>query len=192
MNKHIKVLGIFVLALSLIIGCSEQSAINNESSPDIEEKSQEENPNKEVNEESKDESKEEPNKELNVFKIGETADVSDIKVTVTSIEPYTGEMRQFRSLKQDHAVKVGVIFKNTMNSKIYPNIYAFTMFDVEGNKLQPACPSGKTNLDEELPPGKKVKGAFYFDVPVQEGVWKLKYSSFVNFGESAVWEVPAK
>ncbi|SDR02683.1 DUF4352 domain-containing protein [Virgibacillus salinus] len=208
MNKHIKILGIFVLASGLIVGCSEQSATKNEPSHDVEGKTQEENPNKQVNEESEDESKEEPKEEpkdepkkvlineVNALQMGDTADIGGIKVTVTSIERYTGEMRQFRALKQDHAVKIGAIIKNTKDSEIHPTSYRFTLYDVEGNKLKyawPAWPGGKTRLREDLPPGKKIQGDIFFDVPAQEGSWTLKYSSVVNYAEpAAFWEIPAK
>ncbi|WP_430789500.1 DUF4352 domain-containing protein [Virgibacillus flavescens] len=186
----IKIFGVTLLAVCLLAACSEETVkkeVPQTETKEVKQKEQEENPEKEVKEESKDESK----KDINAHKIGDTVNAGGIKVTLTSIEPYKGEMKQFHPILKDHAVKIIATIENTTDSKVHVDLYEFKMYDVEGTELQPAMPAGITKLSDELAPGKKMEIAIYFDVPDQEGVWKVRYWSY-STGASATWEVPAK
>lgn len=190
MNRIIKFLGITTLAVCLMAGCSDQTVPKNESSL-VKEETQEKSPEKEVKAESDKNPKEE---ELKVHQFGDTVNVGNMKITLTDIEQFTGEMKQFHSLRQDHAVKIGIVIENKAERKIYVDSYDFKMYDVEGVGIQPAMPSGEPRFNVGLTAGKKTKGTIYFDVPAQEGVWHVHFTPATSYSGTplAIWEVPAK
>ena len=128
-----------------------------------------------------------------VAQVGDTLDVNGVKITVTGIEPYTGQINQFEPLTQDHAVKIGLIIENTTSETIMPISNEFKLYDVDDFELTDALPSSDPRLMNEIAGGKKIQAALYYDVPVQEGTWELIYEPMMSLGgDTAVWEVPAK
>jgi hypothetical protein len=180
MNKIAKTLGISVLVIGMLAACSEQKVEKSATSDAVKSKT------------SATTAPAAP-KEV-VAKVGETLDVNGVKITITGIEAYTGEINQFQPLKQDHAVKVNVIVENDTKAQVFVDSNEFKLFDKDGFELSSALPSDDMALSSEIPGGKKIQGAVYFDVPKQDGAaWEIQYESMASFdGEAAKWEVPAK
>jgi hypothetical protein len=186
MNKFAKTLGISVLAVGLLAACSEQKVEKSETSEAVKTKTSE---TKEAPAPAKTEEKKEA-----AAKVGETLNVNGVKITITSIDKFTGVINQFEPLKQDHAVKIGVIVENDTQAQVFVDSMEFKLYDKDGFEVSAALPSDETALSGEIPGGKKVQGAIYFDVPKQDGaVWEIHYESMASLGgEAAKWEVPAK
>jgi hypothetical protein len=182
MNKLAKTLGISVLAVGLLVACSEQKVEKSETSEAVKTKTEAPAP-----------AKTEAKKEA-VAKVGETLNVDGVKITITSIDKFTGTINQFKPLKQDHAVKIGVIVENDTQAQVFVDSMEFKLYDKDGFEVSSALPSDETALSGEIPGGKKVQGAIYFDVPKQDGAtWEIQYESMASLGgEAAKWEVPAK
>lgn len=187
MNKFAKVLGMSALAIGMLAACSEQSVETSKTSEAAQQKMDESKP---VEKQAKDT----PPKEESIAKLGETLNVDGVKITVTSIEAFAGEINQFQTLKQDHAVKIGVIVENDTKEQVFVDSNEFKLYDKEGFEISSALPSDEMTLSSEIPGGKKVQGALYFDVPKQDGAtWEIQYQSMASFnGEPAKWEIPAK
>jgi hypothetical protein len=183
MNKMAKVLGISVVAVGLLGACSEQEVKKTDASPEVQQKVSENKP-----------ATAPAPKKLPTAKVGETLDVDGVKITVTGIDKFAGRINQFSPLKQDHAVKIGVIVENTTTEGKYVMSNEFKLYDKDGFELGSALPGDEDALSSEIPGGKKIQGAVYFDVPKQDGAnWELQYNALANFnGEPAKWEVPAK
>jgi hypothetical protein len=189
MNKFVKVLGLMVLAIGVLSACSEQTVEKGKTSDAVQQKMDE---SKAEPAEKQAPQKEAP-KEI-IAKLGETLDVGGVKITVTSIEPFAGEINQFQPLKQNHAVMIGVIVENDTTEQVFVDSSEFKLYDKDGFEVSSALPSDEMALSGEIPGGKKVQGAIYFDVPKQDGAaWEIQYESIASFdGEPAKWEIPAK
>jgi len=166
----------------MLAACSEQAAEKTKTSPAAQQKITESKP-----------APESPPKKV-IAKLGETLDVDGVKITVTMIEAYAGVINQFSPLKQDHAVKISVIVENDTKSQVFVDSNEFKLYDKDGFEVNSALPSDDMALSGEIPGGKKVQGAVYFDVPKQDGAtWEIQYESMASFdGEPAKWELPAK
>jgi hypothetical protein len=186
MNKFVKALGISVLAVGMLAACSEQKVEKSSTSEVVKSKTSE------VKEAAAPAPAEE--KKEAVAKVGETLNVDGVKITITSIDKFTGVINQFQPLKQDHAVKIGVIVENDTKAQVFVDSNEFKLYDKDGFEVSSALPSDDTVLSSEIPGGKKVQGAIYFDVPKQDGsTWEIQYESMASFdGEPAKWELPAK
>lgn len=183
MNKFFKAVGISVLAIGVLGACSEQSVEKAETSDEVKEKMGDDSSSKKETTEKKD----------TKAQVGETLNVDGINITITSIEPFTGTINEFEPLKQDHAVKIGVIVENTTKESYFVDNTEFKLYDTDGFELTDALPSDEDGLSADIPAGKKVQGAIYFDVPAQSGTWEVHYESIASMdGEQAIWEVPAK
>ena len=182
MNKWAKALGISVLAIGMLAACSEQKVEKSETSEAVKTKTSE--------------TKEAPApaKKEEAAKVGETLNVDGVKITITSIDKFTGVINQFEPLKQDHAVKIGVIVENDTQAQVFVDSMEFKLYDKDGFEISAALPSDENALSGEIPGGKKVQGAIYFDAPKQDGAtWEIQYESMASFdGEPAKWELPAK
>jgi hypothetical protein len=187
MNKFVKAIGFTVLAVGMLAACSEQTVEKTKTSPAAQQKMSESNPQESTPAPAE-------KKELAPSKIGETIDVDGVKITITGIETFTGRINQFDPLKQDHAVKIGVIVENDTKAQVFVDSNEFKLYDKEGFELSSALPGDDMALSGEIPGGKKVQGAIYFDVPKQDGAtWEIQYQSMASFdGEPAKWELPAK
>ena len=188
MNKFYKALGLSVLAVGLLGACSEQTVEKTKTSTAAEQKM------KEQTEKPAEQKEEKPAPAPVKAKLGETLDVDGVKITITSIEKFAGRINQFVTLKQDHAVKIGVIVENDTKEQVFVDSLEFKLYDKGGFEVASALPGDENALSGEIPGGKKVQGALYFDVPKQDGAkWELQYESMASFGgEPAKWEVPAK
>jgi hypothetical protein len=186
MNKLTKVMGISVLAVGLLGACSEQQVKKTDASPEVQQKV---NENKAAPTPAPAEAP-----KVTKAKLGETLDVNGIKITVTNVEAFGGRINQFQPLKQDHAVKISVIVENTTTEGVYVMSNEFKLYDKDGFEVGSALPSEESALSSDIPGGKKVQGAVYYDVPKQDGAtWELQYNALANFnGEPAKWELPAK
>ncbi|MGF9776054.1 DUF4352 domain-containing protein [Priestia aryabhattai] len=185
MNKFLKAVGISVLTVGFLGACS-QSVEKTETS-DAAQKKMDENSSSEQSAKKAEEKKD------TKAQIGETLDVDGVKITVTGIEKYTGAINEFDPLQEDHAVKVGVIVENTTSKSVFVDATEFKLYDKDAFELGDALPSDDEALSGDIPGGKKIQGAIYFDVPAQTGTWEVHYESMASIdGESAIWEVPAK
>ncbi|WP_243557985.1 DUF4352 domain-containing protein [Priestia megaterium] len=183
MNKFLKALGISVLAVGVLGACSEQSVEKSETSDEVKQKMSDDSSS----------AKEKPEQKDTKAQVGETLDIDGIKITITGIEPFTGEINEYEPLKQDHAVKVGVIVENTTKESYFVDNTEFKLYDKDGFELTDALPSNEDGISSDIPAGKKVQGSLFFDVPAQSGTWEVHYESMASIdGESAIWEVPAK
>jgi hypothetical protein len=185
MNKWTKSLGISVLAVGVLAACSEQKVEKSGTSQAVKSKTGE---TKEAAAPAPEE------KKAAIAKVGETLNVDGVKITITSIEKFSGTINQFEPLKQDHAVKIGVIVENDTAAQVFVDSMEFKLYDKDGFEVSSALPSDETALSGEIPGGKKVQGAIYFDVPKQDGsTWELQYESMASLGgDAAKWEMPAK
>jgi hypothetical protein len=183
MNKFAKAVGFTVLAVGMLAACSEQSVEKAKPSPATQQKMSENKPQGST-----------PAPTELKAKLGETLDVNGVKITVVSIDKYSGRINEFEPLKQDHAVKIGVIVENDTKAQVFVDSNEFKLYDKDGFEVSSALPGEEMALSGEIPGGKKVQGAIYFDVPKQDGAnWELQYESMASFdGEAAKWEVPAK
>lgn len=181
MNKFTKAIWVAVVAVGILAACSEQTVENSETSEVVKTKVNETKP------------AEESPKAV-IAKIGETLNVAGVKITVTSVEAFAGVINQFQPLTQDHAIKIGVIVENDTKDQIFVDSHEFKLYDKDGFEVSSALPSDEMPLSGEIPGGKKIQGAIYFDVPKQDGAtWEIQYESMASFGgEPAKWEVPAR
>jgi ABC-type Fe3+-hydroxamate transport system substrate-binding protein len=181
MNKFAKLLGVSVLSVAVMAACG-QSAETEDASAEVQKKVDESNGNTGSEEKAEEKAAE-----------GDTINVDGAKITVVSIEPFDGRINEFQPIENDHAVKVNVIVENTNTESYFVDNTEFGMYDTEGFELTQALPGEENPLSSEIPGGKKVEGAIYFDVPQQDGNWELHYTSIASFdGDAAVWELPAK
>jgi hypothetical protein len=187
-SKFAKAIGLTVLAIGVLTACSEQTVEKSETSEAAQQKMSESKP------APAEKKKEEAPPKATIAKLGETLDVAGVKITITSIDKFTGRINQFDPLKQDHAVKIGVIVENETQAQVFVDSNEFKLYDKDGFEVSSALPGDEEALSAEIPGGKKVQGAVYFDVPKQAGAsWELQYESMASFnGEPAKWEVPAK
>ena len=186
MSRIAKVLGVLVLVGLFMVGCTEQEVSKDKASTEVEKKINDDK----SNVKSKGEEKE---NKVEKAKVGETLNVNGVKITITGIKKFEGEINPYSKLAQDHAVQVGIIAENTNKEAVFIDSTEFVLYDADGFETVHALPSDIMELSTELPGGKKVKGSLFFDVPKQDGTWEINYLSMSSFkGEPAIWEVPSK
>lgn len=189
MKNLTKIFIIMVLVAMFAASCS-QEVKEDEASPEVKKKAAEASETTEASKEEEAEEKE----ETKVSQVGDTLNVDGVKITVTGIEKFEGEINEFEPITEDHAVKVEVIAENTNKESYFIDALEFTLYDTEGFETTHALSNGdEMELSSDLAGGKKVKGFLLFDVPKQDGTWELHYESMASFdGDAAIWEVPAK
>lgn len=202
MKLSFKLGSVLLLGVLLLSACTGQTVTKDDASPEVQSKvdtatetTKAEDASSNGQEDTKEvEEVEEPaEEEVTKAKVGETLNIDGVKVTVVSIEKFDGRINQFEPLQEDHAIKINVIAENTTKESVFIDAVEFKLFDIEGFELERTIPGDEESLSAELPAGKKAKGALFFDVPKQEGVWELHYEGLFSFeGDSAIWELDAK
>ncbi|QST02396.1 DUF4352 domain-containing protein (plasmid) [Pontibacillus sp. ALD_SL1] len=191
---------LLILTIGVLAACSEQSVENDEASDEVQKEMDEDKQQEEENaeadaetERSDESSKEEVSEEPSMAKVGDTLNVDGVKITVTDVSVFEGEINQYEPLTEDHAIEVKVIVENTNKESVFVDSSEFTLYGTEGFEQGTALPSDPMALSNDIAGGKKVKGSLFYDVPKQDGMMELHYQSMASMGgDPAIWEFQAK
>ncbi|MFD1039703.1 DUF4352 domain-containing protein [Virgibacillus byunsanensis] len=190
MTIFLKILGISLLAVGFLIGCSPEETGEQDDTEQEVENTEDVQDDQENDEENNQEKEQQGN---NVAQAGEPLDINGVKVTVSEAQLFEGEINQFEPLEEDHAVFFDVTIDNTTDEQVFISDMDFKLYGVDEFELGRALPSDEMALSAEVNAGKKARGKLFFDVPQQDGNWEIHYEDIASFGgDPAIWEMSAK
>ena len=161
---------LFIFIIGLIVGDDEQSASNNEP-PKTESV---ENAN--VKEAEEADSKPEMKESDNVFHVGDVVETSDSVITFISAKKYQSDNEFITPEKGNVFYRFEFEFENTGSSDLaISSIISWNCY-ADGYAVNQSW-VGDDVLDTTISPGRKAKGALYFEIPQSAKSIELEYET---------------
>ena len=108
------------------------------------------------------------------FKVGDTVETEDLRITFLKAEPYTDEYDE--PAKGHEFYKFEFEFVNISDSDQYVSSMDFNCY-VDGYDMESAYSSKDKDLDATLSAGKKTKGVVCFEIPKDAKDISLEYET---------------
>jgi Domain of unknown function (DUF4352) len=169
-KKFLGLIGAVVIGGALLVGCAETSVEKVDG-----------------DDKAKAETKKEEKKEDTVFKVGETAKVNGVEITVKSAS-FT-EPAEYSPSENGKVLTLEVSAKNTNKEQAFIDNTEFAIYDKDGNKVGDYFGYDEMALSDNVNSGKNLNGKLYFDVP-EQGEYELIYTpTFTLDSKEVKWNI---
>lgn len=109
------------------------------------------------------------------FVVGDIVEASDLRITFVSAEEYTSDNEFIQPKEGNIFYKMEFEFENISDSDEYVSSYNFDCY-ADDYDMEQTWMDG-FDLDATLSPGKKTKGAVFFEVPADSNAITLEYET---------------